>query len=274
VNAPAPAIGLDGAFARTDRTWICIDCRLRIWPVVRCPECRRRGPLRDLARDPGAIELAPGSWIRAVREPRRGMRAALLGLGDDGELPTPAERDEIVARPVGPLRLAPGPLVRDRRPRARAAGVARSVGELLVAPISGRRCIAWVLEASLPTGPLLDASGTVFEVERDDGARTIVDATVASLDLSADEAQSLAPLPEPVSDAVRAFLGARAARELGSLATVVGERALVPGARVEVAGFPSRIQLASGYRGAWSRAALSDEPGAPLRVRLRAAERG
>nr|MDQ3037600.1 hypothetical protein [Myxococcota bacterium] len=44
---------------RTDRTFVCTDCRIRCWPVRRCPACGETRALLDLEREPEKIGRPP-----------------------------------------------------------------------------------------------------------------------------------------------------------------------------------------------------------------------
>ena len=210
-------------YARTDRTFACVDCAVRLWPTTRCPRCGERAPLVDLAsRDPEPT----------VRE------------------------------------LLPGPAFLSRQQPVIARGRVRALGPLLRAPLSGRACVAWVIAATLPSGAVLDATGSRFEVAGE--TRTwIVDGEAGSYLLDVDPAPWSGTPPEAARETLSRFLAARGLRVEELAGATFVERILGQNACVEVRGIRITTAAASsGYRGSETVVVLGDARGAPLRVTL------
>jgi len=209
--------------ARTDRTFACVDCAVRLWPTTRCPRCGERASLVDLAsRDakPALRELLPGPAFLARQQP-------------------------VIAR-----------------------GRVRALGPLLRAPLSGRACVAWVIEAALPSGAVLDATGSRFEVVGPTRA-WIVDGETGSYLLDVDPAPWTGVPPEATHETLSRFLGARGLLVQGLAEARFVERIVARDAHVEARGVRTTTAPASsGYRGSEAIEVLGDARGAPLRVTL------
>jgi hypothetical protein len=205
---------------------------------------------RTLACRDCAVRL----W-RTTRCPRCGEQRSLVDVASPAARPTPRE-------------LLPGPAFLSRKPKVVARGRARAVGPLLRAPLSGRSCLAWVIEAELPSTRVLDASGSRFEVV-DESRTWVVEGSTGGYVLDADAAPWLGACPRPAPGALATFLAERGSPEAELPGTSFVERVLAPGAHVEVAGIQVASEPASsGYRGGESTQVLGDARGAPLRVTL------
>jgi hypothetical protein len=275
---------------RTDRTFVCTDCRVRTWPVRRCPACGETVALVDLEREPGRIDALPRPVDGSGRETAAVTTGLLGGLGLAGSILSglggmiglaelgllislPLVFGSAVLWPRNRQRIVPGdlrfrvldaPVVRARAARVTERGEVRA-GALLTAPLSGRACVAWRLQGEGPRGALDDAEGSVFFVRRGDGEPDLeVDATIATLELPLP-AGELAPLPPP-GEARRAWLRARAVDRLDA-PLLVREAVLLEGDEVEIVGTTRRETRADGYRGSSTREVMADLPGSPLLVR-------
>lgn len=278
---------------RTDRTFVCTDCRIRCWPVRRCPACGETRALVDLERHPekivepptgttGRADLAAGTGtagvlglVVAAAGAVEGMLAvAELGLMIGGPLLVAA----FLLRPRNAAKLAAkqpddallryrpleSPVVRSDKERVIEAGRVRA-REILIAPLSQRPCVAWRLVGEGKHGRIDDARGTRFELVGEHGEPELdVDATIASLDLRGP-AYEPGIIPPP-DDELAAWLRARGADPRPEALTL-RELILEEGARIEVIGSTRRETRADGYRGSITRDVLSDLPGSPLIVR-------
>jgi hypothetical protein len=262
---------------RTDRTYVCTDCRIRCWPVRRCPGCGETRALSDLAKVPDAIarSVEPPPPPAAPRD-----RSILVGLGVSttiggvalglalmslavaevaimiglplivaGSLRLPRRARAVIVDRGAPFVPLECPVVRDAmlEGRREVRGVVRARGRL-VAPLSGRECIAYRLVGEGRHGLLDDALGGRFEVVLSDGSSVEVDGSVGTFDLPISE-EPLRSL-ETTSPELDAWLAAR-----GADRTVrVRESILEGGDLVEV------IDV------------LADLPGSPLIVRAASPE--
>lgn len=220
---------------RTDRTFVCTDCRVRCWPVRRCPACGETKALVDLEQEPERISTFP-----------TGMPGASHGRW-------PVRKYD----PLG------SPIVRARARRASKVGLVRPRGTL-TAPLSGRECVAWRLVAEGRRGVLDDACGVPFRLSAEDGSEVEVDATIASIDLPVPDVEA-APLLT-IDAELAAWLRARAV-DPSDGPLLVREAILQAGDAIEVIGTSRRETRADGYRGSAEREIFSDVPGSPLIVR-------
>ncbi|UJR82836.1 hypothetical protein [Sandaracinus amylolyticus] len=272
---------------RTDRTFVCTHCRVRSWPVRRCPACGETKSLVDLEEQPDAI--ARGPRIPSSEPPSGAALTTMLGgaglLGSMVALGVGA----IVVSEVGfflsiPLvvigamklkaspdappgdlryRVLESPIVRARAERVVRTGTVKARATLR-APLSGRECVAWRLWAEGPHGAIDDAMAVPFAIEIGGGEPDVeVDAAIATIDLPAPERD---PEPLPRVDATLArWLLARGVRRPESLRA--REAILDAGTLVEVGASARTETKADGYRGARTRDVLADLPGSPLIVR-------
>lgn len=281
---------------RTDRTFACTECRIRCWPVRRCPACGETRALVDLEREPlrigerpragsarsdaaivsgtlGGIGLtlaagAATSGMLAVAEVALmlGVPMTLLGV-----LLRPKRLADLpmAALPYRPLE---SPVVRARADRVAEMGRVRA-RETLIAPLSGARCVAWRISGEGPHGPIDDGRATRFAIARvaeghEAGEPLVeVDASIATLDLPFPD---VAPAPlASIDTELAAWLLARGA-DVSASPPSVREAVLREDDLVEVIGTPRRETRADGYRGSRTRDVLSDLPGSPLIVRAAA----
>ena len=282
---------------RTDRTYVCTDCRLRLWPVARCPGCQRDDALADLEKEPAAIErharadeastmpwlavggvgasVSIGLLVVAVEAVSLGVAelAAIIGLPSalamvlGGRGSADAKKRVERARAT-PYSCAAGPVVRDDSERASLTGtvIARAgVQGTLRAPISGTECIAFRLVGEGPRGAIDDARAERFDLARDAGAAVLVDARLATIALEPDSE----PLSTWTVPADTAWLGARGIAAGDTLR--VREIVLRAGERVVVEGSTEERVRASGYRSDVLLRAR-DLPGSPLVIRRVARE--
>lgn len=272
---------------RTDRTFVCTDCRVRSWPVRRCPACGETNALVDLERSPDAIAKDPrrtsgradaaatvsGLGVLGTVGSLTAVLSGSLGLGEVGLVfSLPLLLGGVAMWPRGKQRVVPGdlryrvldsPVVRARAERARHEGEVRARATLK-APLSGRECVAWRLWAEGAHGALDDAMAVPFTIVIGAGAPDVeVDARIASIDLAPPDAEP-APLPAPDAE-LSAWLRARGVEHGDGL--LVQEAVLVAGDPVEVTGTARRESSGDGYRGTRTREVLADLPGSPLIVR-------
>ncbi|AKF04558.1 hypothetical protein [Sandaracinus amylolyticus] len=272
---------------RTDRTFVCTHCRVRSWPVRRCPACGETTSLVDLEQHPDAIARGPRV---PTSEPPSGAAlttmlggAGLLGsvialgigaiaiseVGFFVSIPLmvigAARMKNAPDSPPGDLRyrVLESPIVRARAERVVHTGSVKARG-MLRAPLSGRECVAWRLWGEGPYGAIDDAMAVPFAVAIGGGEPDVeVDAAIATIDLPAPE-RDPEPLPR-VDETLARWLLARGVHRPESLR--VREAIVEPGALVEVAASARTETKADGYRGARTRDVLADLPGSPLIVR-------
>ena len=277
---------------RTDRTFACTDCRIRCWPVRRCPACGETRALVDLDQDAAKILRPPtGTVGRADLATATGLvggagltiaaaaaTQGILALAEialaiglplviSGFLMWPRDRAKLARKPDAPelrYRALESPVVRESAERVSELGRVRARGTI-TAPISGRPCVAWRLVGEGPRGPIDDARGVPFVLVAEDGGPEVeVDATIASIDLPVPDAEPLV-LQDPDAE-LAAWLRARGADPAAGT-VVVREAILEEGAAIEVIGTSRRVTRADGYRGSSTQDVLADVPGSPLIVR-------
>jgi hypothetical protein len=278
---------------RTDRTYVCLDCRIRCWPVRACPGCGETRALFDLAKDPNP-GARPTESRRATATGPALLTMGLTALGStvplfsSGALPlaevalffgipltiagavvTAMSRPRVRAAHAPEDERMPAwqtlgsPVVRSRAERERIVGrVEARGGEVLASPITKRPCVAWRLSGDGDHGAIDDARGMRFTVRLEGGDAIEVDATVASIDLPfEDDPGELAADGE-----IASWLAARGVVSPGT-PHAFREARLQHGDRVEVEGAPRREARAAGYRGSEVSTVLVDRPGSPLIVR-------
>lgn len=277
---------------RTDRTFACTDCRIRCWPVRRCPACGETRALVDLEQDAAKILAPPtgtvgradlatatglaggaGLTVAAAAAAKGMLALAEIGLAIGLPLAVsafllwPRDRAKLATKPDAPelrYRALESPVVRATAERVSEHGRVRARGTL-AAPISGRPCVAWRLVGEGPRGTIDDARGVPFTLVADDGEPEVeIDATIASIDLPLSDAEPIV-LRDPDAE-LAAWLRARGADPAAGEVTL-REAILEEGAAIEVIGTSHRETRADGYRGSSTREVLSDLPGSPLIVR-------
>lgn len=266
---------------RTDSTFVCTNCRVRTWPVRRCPSCGETRYLGDLEqRSLGELEAS-----RPDREAPR-LLPPLLGLG--GVASAFAAAVSFGAGHVGmaevgvvgalgglvgaaltarrapvdaarPYRLLGAPVVRASMSREIRRGKVRAQ-QTILSPLTRTPCVAWRLIGTAGAMPLDDGRAVPFTllVGRDE---LEVDATIATLELEPDaDARILSHDPE-----LARWLAARGIDPSGELS--VREAIAADGDELEVVGTVGIQARADGYRGHSSREVIADRPGSSLVIR-------
>nr|MDQ3037870.1 hypothetical protein [Myxococcota bacterium] len=179
----------------------------------------------------------------------------------------PRDRAKMAWRPDAPelrYRALEAPVVRAAAERVSEQGRVRARATL-VAPLSGRPCVAWRLVGEGPHGPIDDARAVPFMLTGEGGEADVeVDATIASIELAVPVAEPV-QLRDPSAE-LAAWLRARGA-DPAVAPIFLREAILEEGAEIEVIGTSSRQTRADGYRGSSTRDVLADLPGSPLIVR-------
>lgn len=231
---------------------------------LRNPTSIFRGPLTGVAIAVGlavagqvcaGLFLVPmaGAYVSGLRE----VIDRILPLIDH------ARRDRMIAsaRDLGAARDA------HTRGRGRAEGIARSEGDALIAPISGRRCLAYRLTGS--AGALLvdDGATTTFAVRTSEGDVLVRKGTAF---VALPPATTTVELDEEQRARAAAFLAARSLPfDAGDLE--LGESVLLEGEPVVVHG-AEHTEAAPGadYRSVTTRRVLDDADGPILIERVSA----
>ena len=265
--------------ARTDRSFVCLACRLRFWPVRRCPKCQETKWLVDLEVDPGAAARPPPAresgagplaffGVAAVLSAAGAAIFGSIGLAEVLMIPSVlALGGSALVRKPAPATtgwaILPGPVARANAARVTVAGTLRAARDVkpFRSPLRDRRCVAYRLVGEAGEMPIDDARARPFDLELENGELVRVEAATASVDL---------PMSHPeerkfVREGRAEFLSRRGVASPDLVR--VTEETLEIGARVIVTGAVRENQIASGYRETRNSRTLFDAPGAPLLIR-------
>jgi hypothetical protein len=264
--------------ARTDRSFVCLACRHRFWPVRRCPACQETKWLVDLELDPDGAGRPPpivkstlGAFgsvgLLGLLGAGTAAGAGSFGLAEVMLVPTVlAFGAAIVSRPattVGRWSILSGPVARAQASRMTFTGVVDATRgvKLLRAPLSNTACVGYRLAGEAGEMPIDDARARPFDLVLEDGERVRVEAAIATLDLPIDDKADRKQVPSGRAT----FLKHRGAIAIETAR--VWEATLAIGARVIVTGAVREEAVAAGYRETRTSRTLFDAPGAPLLIR-------